>query len=142
MPPLSQQAQERQTAQLAEFHERHDAAAEALRAQWALDDADKQARIQATLALAGEIAGTVAVKQLSWRQRAACRGLSSDIFYPISENETDIAKSICATCPVAGACLEFALGNREREGVWGGTSERERRRIVRQRRKAQASGLL
>jgi WhiB family redox-sensing transcriptional regulator len=72
---------------------------------------------------------------LSWQQHAACRGLSTDIFYPVSDDDADEAKSICAICPVREACLEFALAHREREGIWGGATERERRRLVRQRRK-------
>ena len=62
-----------------------------------------------------------------------CRGV-----LPVSEDEADAAeaKAICADCPVRQACLEHALAHREREGVWGGTTERERRRIVRQRRKS------
>ena len=72
---------------------------------------------------------------LSWRQRAACRGIDPNVFYPASDDEADEAKSICADCPVREACLEYALANRERDGVWGGATERERRRIVRQRRK-------
>lgn len=73
---------------------------------------------------------------LAWRQRAACRGVDPDIFYPASDEEAEAAKAICATCPVREACLEYALANRERDGVWGGATERERRRIVRQRRKS------
>lgn len=73
---------------------------------------------------------------LSWRQRAACRGIDPDIFYPVSEEEADEAKAICAQCPVREACLEYALANRERDGVWGGATERERRRMIRQRRKS------
>ena len=72
---------------------------------------------------------------LSWRQRAACRGIDPNVFYPPSEEEAEEAKSICAACPVREACLEYALANRERDGVWGGATERERRRLVRQRRK-------
>jgi WhiB family redox-sensing transcriptional regulator len=72
----------------------------------------------------------------SWRQRAACQGLDADIFYPISEEDAEEAKSICALCPVRQPCLEHALVNREREGVWGGLNERERRRVSRQRRKS------
>jgi WhiB family redox-sensing transcriptional regulator len=72
---------------------------------------------------------------LAWRQRAACRGVDPDIFYPASDEEAEAAKAICAACPVREACLEYALANRERDGVWGGATERERRRIVRQRRK-------
>lgn len=73
---------------------------------------------------------------LSWRQRAACQGVDPDIFYPVSDEEAGPAKTICAQCPVREACLEYALANRERDGVWGGATERERRRIVRQRRKS------
>jgi WhiB family redox-sensing transcriptional regulator len=73
---------------------------------------------------------------LSWRQRGACRGVDPDIFYPPSDEEAGPAKAICAQCPVREACLEYALANRERDGVWGGATERERRRMVRQRRKS------
>jgi WhiB family transcriptional regulator, redox-sensing transcriptional regulator len=72
---------------------------------------------------------------LSWRQRAACKGVDPDIFYPVSDEDAEEAKAICAQCPVREACLEYALGNRERDGVWGGATERERRRMIRQRRK-------
>jgi WhiB family redox-sensing transcriptional regulator len=73
----------------------------------------------------------------TWRKRAACTGIDSDIFYPSSEDEADAqeAKAICVVCPVQTSCLEHALSLREREGIWGGTTERERRRILRQRRK-------
>ncbi len=73
---------------------------------------------------------------LSWRQHAACRGADPDIFYPATDEEAEEAKAVCATCPVRQACLEYALANRERDGVWGGLTERERRRVIRQRRKS------
>ncbi len=73
---------------------------------------------------------------LSWRQRAACRGVDPDVFYPSSDEEAEEAKAICAVCPVREPCLEYALANRERDGVWGGATERERRRLIRQRRKS------
>jgi WhiB family redox-sensing transcriptional regulator len=72
---------------------------------------------------------------LSWRQRAGCRGVDPDVFYPSSDDEAQSAKAICAQCPVQQPCLEYALANRERDGVWGGATERERRRMIRQRRK-------
>ena len=74
----------------------------------------------------------------TWRKQGACRGISADVFYPDSEEEIDAAeaKAICADCPVRQACLEYALAHREREGVWGGATERERRRLIRQRRKS------
>ncbi|MGH9108251.1 MAG: WhiB family transcriptional regulator [Acidimicrobiales bacterium] len=74
----------------------------------------------------------------TWRKRAACRGIDVEVFYPLTEEEVDAvpAKAICAGCPVRQACLEHALAHREREGVWGGATERERRRIIRHRRKS------
>jgi WhiB family redox-sensing transcriptional regulator len=74
----------------------------------------------------------------SWRQQAACRGLDPAIFYPAPEDEeiAEAAKDVCATCSVREACLEYALAVREKEGVWGGATERDRRRILRQRRRA------
>jgi len=71
-----------------------------------------------------------------WRQKAACRGVDPDIFYPVTDEEAEDAKAICAQCPVREACLEWALSSREREGVWGGATERERRRIIRRRRRS------
>ncbi len=59
----------------------------------------------------------------------------TQVFYPETDEEAEQAKSVCAVCPVQGACLEYALTRREKEGVWGGCTERERRRIIRQRRR-------
>jgi WhiB family redox-sensing transcriptional regulator len=73
---------------------------------------------------------------LPWRQHAACRGLDPEIFYPTSDEEAAAAKAVCAQCAVATTCLEYALGSRERDGVWGGATEKERRRIIRQRRRS------
>lgn len=77
-----------------------------------------------------------ALTTASWRKRAACRGIDPDVFYPPSDEEADEAKAICSMCPVWETCLEYALAHREREGIWGGATERERRRIIRQRRKS------
>jgi len=71
----------------------------------------------------------------NWRDLAACRGIEPELFYPVSEEEAERAKEICAVCQVRTACLEHALVSRERDGVWGGATERERRRLVRQRRR-------
>jgi WhiB family redox-sensing transcriptional regulator len=75
-------------------------------------------------------------KTPAWRARAACRGVDPDIFYPVSDEDAEDAKAICATCPVQQLCLDWALANREKEGVWGGATERERRRILRRRRRS------
>lgn len=75
----------------------------------------------------------------TWHNRAACRGLDATIFYPTPEDDEEAvqrAKAICDVCPVREACLEHALAVREKNGVWGGCTERERRRIVRQRRRS------
>lgn len=72
----------------------------------------------------------------TWRQHAACKGIDPDIFYPHEDEEAEAAKEVCGVCPVRQACLEHALVARERDGVWGGATERERRRIIRQRRRS------
>jgi WhiB family redox-sensing transcriptional regulator len=73
----------------------------------------------------------------SWRAKAACQGLDPQIFYPALDDDDAAvpAKDVCAECPVREPCLEHALGYREKEGIWGGATERERRRIIRQRRR-------
>lgn len=73
---------------------------------------------------------------LIWRQHAACRGLDPEIFYPGDDEEAERAKAVCGQCDVQDTCLEHALGSRERDGVWGGATEKERRRIIRQRRRS------
>ena len=55
-----------------------------------------------------------------WRDDAACRGLDTDVFFPLTDEDAGPAKEICATCPVREACLEFALQTRQADGVWGG----------------------
>lgn len=67
----------------------------------------------------------------TWRQAAACEGSPPDVFYPENEFETAAAKAICAQCPVRGICLETALRNKERYGIWGGLTPRERARLRR-----------
>ena len=73
---------------------------------------------------------------LIWRQQAACQGLDPEIFYPETDEEAGPAKAVCDQCAVRSTCLEHALGSRERDGVWGGATEKERRRIIRQRRRS------
>ena len=73
---------------------------------------------------------------VSWRDKAACRGSDPDIFYPVNEDDADEAIAICMACPVREPCLEYALVARERYGVWGGTTEKDRRRIWRKRRRS------
>ncbi|MGI8664010.1 MAG: WhiB family transcriptional regulator [Acidimicrobiales bacterium] len=69
-----------------------------------------------------------------WMQRGACRDIPPSTFFPSDGVGVDLARQICADCPVRAACLEHALVNRIDHGVWGGCSERERRRILKRRR--------
>ena len=73
----------------------------------------------------------------TWRQHAACATADPDLFYPTQgeNHKGTAAKAICATCPVADQCLEEALARPIHEdfGVWGGTSEKQRREIRKRR---------
>ena len=64
-----------------------------------------------------------------WFDRARCRGLDPDLFHPSRGEDTVArhARAVCAVCPVCAECLEYALDNGEHWGIWGGTSERQRR---------------
>lgn len=70
---------------------------------------------------------------LSWQDRANCRGGVADLFFPERGASTRAAKAICRECQVRIDCLEFAIRNNEKFGIWGGMSERERRRVRRER---------
>ena len=68
-----------------------------------------------------------------WQERANCLGVDPDLFFPERGASTKEAKSVCGGCEVKSECLEYALRHGEKFGIWGGMSERERRRIRRQR---------
>ena len=70
----------------------------------------------------------------SWMAVGNCRAYAPTVFFPSDGVGVDRARKICKTCTVADTCLEFALENRIDHGVWGGASERERRRILKRRR--------
>ncbi|MEZ5376302.1 MAG: WhiB family transcriptional regulator [Acidimicrobiales bacterium] len=69
----------------------------------------------------------------TWQEFSNCLGVDPDLFFPERGASTREAKEVCRGCVVRGDCLEFALANGEKFGIWGGMSERERRRIRRQR---------
>lgn len=75
-----------------------------------------------------------------WRAHAACRGVDTNVFFPERGQSLEPALRICAGCPVRDHCLEEALGAsiawKYVPGVWGGTSERQRRQMRHQRRLA------
>ena len=64
-----------------------------------------------------------------WQDRALCAETDPEAFFPEKGGSTRDAKRICAACEVKQECLEYALANDERFGIWGGLSERERRRL-------------
>ena len=67
----------------------------------------------------------------SWQERALCAETDPEAFFPEKGGSTREAKKICTGCEVKAQCLEYALSNDERFGIWGGLSERERRRLRR-----------
>ena len=70
---------------------------------------------------------------LAWQSDALCAQTDPEAFFPEKGGSTRDAKKICTTCEVRAQCLEYALQNDERFGIWGGLSERERRKLRRGR---------
>ncbi|MFE6871793.1 WhiB family transcriptional regulator [Kitasatospora sp. NPDC057692] len=77
---------------------------------------------------------------MNWRESARCRGVDPELFFPIGSGtsfptlvQSDEAKAVCGRCPVARQCLDWALDAAPVEGVWGGTTEAERRVLRRHR---------
>jgi len=68
-----------------------------------------------------------------WQAQANCMGVDPDLFFPERGGSTREAKEVCRGCVVREDCLEYALANGEKFGIWGGMSERERRRVRRAR---------
>jgi WhiB family redox-sensing transcriptional regulator len=68
-----------------------------------------------------------------WLLQALCLGVDPDLFFPERGASTREAKTVCAACPVRPECLDYAIENGEKFGIWGGLSERERRKVKRER---------
>lgn len=69
--------------------------------------------------------------EMSWQERALCAQTDPEAFFPEKGGSTREAKKVCVSCEVRSECLEYALQNDERFGIWGGLSERERRKLKR-----------
>lgn len=69
---------------------------------------------------------------LAWQRDALCAQTDPEAFFPEKGGSTREAKAVCESCTVRAECLEYALRHDERFGIWGGMSERERRKIRRQ----------
>ncbi len=76
---------------------------------------------------------------MAWQDDANCKGANADLFFPERGASTRSAKAICRECRVRADCLEFAIQTGEKFGIWGGMSERERRRVRRERQIAAAA---
>lgn len=69
---------------------------------------------------------------MGWQDRALCAQTDPEAFFPEKGGSTREAKKVCTGCEVRAECLQYALENDERFGIWGGLSERERRKLKRQ----------
>ena len=83
-----------------------------------------------------ELMADEAADELAWQERALCAQTDPEAFFPEKGGSTREAKKVCLSCEVRAECLEYALTHDERFGIWGGLSERERRRL----RRAAAAG--
>ena len=72
---------------------------------------------------------TGTLEEAGWQERALCAQTDPEAFFPEKGGSTREAKKVCLTCDVRDECLEYALMNDERFGIWGGLSERERRKL-------------
>jgi WhiB family transcriptional regulator, redox-sensing transcriptional regulator len=71
-----------------------------------------------------------------WMARGKCKDMDPGVFFPSDGVGVQVAQRICSDCTVREACLAYALDERVDHGVWGGASERERKRLLRRRRHA------
>lgn len=78
---------------------------------------------------------SVTTDRPAWMDHAECTNVDPALFFPERGEDVSQAKAVCRECPVRTECLEHAMANHETFGVWGGTSERERLRMRRLRRR-------
>jgi WhiB family transcriptional regulator, redox-sensing transcriptional regulator len=81
------------------------------------------------------MANATMIATSSWWEQAACQSADPELFFPVTvgsagRSEVGRAKAVCASCGIRRQCLEYALDTRQQHGVWGGTSEDERRAIA------------
>lgn len=80
-----------------------------------------------------EVRALMQGEERSWQSRANCMGVDPELFFPERGTSTRDAKEVCRGCVVRQDCLDYAIANSEKFGIWGGMSERERRRVRRSR---------
>lgn len=86
------------------------------------------------MSVVGDMLGQIVNRQ-PWTAEALCAQVGAELFFVDKGENPQPAKDVCALCPVRRECLEYALSNDERFGVWGGKTERERRRLRREQRR-------
>jgi WhiB family transcriptional regulator, redox-sensing transcriptional regulator len=89
------------------------------------------------VALASSRSLSLSIERDDWRDLASCRDTDPDLFFPVGTTgpaieQIENAKAVCRQCEVQTECLEYALASNQDSGIWGGTSEEERRAIRRQ----------
>ncbi len=101
------------------------------------DEGDEDSNVVAPIRAVQPMLSIVGFDQMfeeiedQWQERALCAQTDPEAFFPEKGGSTREAKRICLGCEVKDECLEYALANDERFGIWGGLSERERRRLKR-----------
>jgi WhiB family redox-sensing transcriptional regulator len=93
------------------------------------DATEKAERLAPVVPLFGDLLAETGV--LGWQDRALCAQTDPEAFFPEKGGSTREAKKVCGGCEVRAECLDYALNNDERFGIWGGLSERERRKLKR-----------
>jgi WhiB family transcriptional regulator, redox-sensing transcriptional regulator len=73
------------------------------------------------------------LEPVGWMRHAACGGMDTEMFFPERDHSSKAAREVCARCPVRPECLDYALAGGDQFGIFGGTSERERRQLRRQK---------
>ncbi|CAN5689922.1 N/A [soil metagenome] len=89
------------------------------------------------MALSSSALLSLSIESGTWRKYAACRDTDPDLFFPVGTTgpaveQIDSAKTVCQQCDAQSDCLEYALATNQDSGVWGGTSEEERRKLRKQ----------
>jgi WhiB family redox-sensing transcriptional regulator len=100
-----------------------------------LGDGPLTAAVSAPTTLGGDVLHLLATGDddgvLAWQDRALCAQTDPEAFFPEKGGSTREAKRVCTSCEVRAECLDYALAHDERFGIWGGLSERERRKLKR-----------
>ena len=94
---------------------------------WASADAAVDGAWEQLPAAKPDVAGLF--RRPAWQQHAACRGVGPDVFFPERGADVATAKQLCVACVVRGQCLAASLERSERYGIWGGTTDMQRRQV-------------